>query len=317
MAPATHLPGIQSGDFARSWRIQPLSTTPATWARVRHLTGRAGNAAVVLEPVSGAPSLTMPLVELAACYPRTHLALAPLDVGIPFRIAAALALREVEVPIRVVLDEMGMRRPPALFELMGQVPGGSRPARRVVVDRSPSEWAVHLEKHMMGEVLHAWHGALERADGPIRRATVKEASRFATRNNGGPQVGGLRPEHWPLLECYAAITLTCWEHLCTGPALHLAKSVHLSAAPRAMLESILDELVDLRPGEESVTSAWGDLTTVARGRGGLKLPLPWRTTYLRPAAEVLPRLERLARLATRLPDIAAALHRGAAPPESP
>jgi hypothetical protein len=303
------LPTLTRPPFAGSCRIQPLTTLATRWFRVVDvpLDQPIATAVVVLESLAAIPRITMqmPLSELTRPYRLIHAVLSSKQPA--FRVRAALALLQTQVPIRVALDEAGRpTRPPALLELRGQAPGGEAEALRIAMDWTPENWRGHVEKHLISdEDLAHWQPIVQRQQLPIRVHQLKTAVRLARRAEAGPEeLQGLQPELWPLIEAYAAATVTALGDLLGGRTVHAGR---LLGAPGAAIRQI-DELMRLagdvfgiHPGAEQLfTVSDGGLFAVARDNRGPRQPLRWRSTYpLASAAAQADKANRISEFAAR------------------
>lgn len=308
--PDAPLPTLTRPPFAGSCRIQPLQTLATRWFKVVEvpLDQPLATAVVVLESLAAVPRvrIAMPLSELTRPYRLIHAAVgATLPV---FRVRAALALRETELPIRVALDEAGRpTRPQSLLELRGQAPGGEAEALRVAMDWDPENWRRHVEKHLLqDEDLARWSAIMPGLGVPIRAHQLKSAVRLARRTEDGPPpLQGLKPEQWPLLEVYAAATLAAFGDLLGGRSVHVGRLLDAPGAAIRQIDSLLrlaGDVFGIDPGAEQLVAITdGRLFAVARDNRGPRKPLRWRSTYpLAPGAPEADKVSRIHAFATRV-----------------
>lgn len=312
-SPHPQLPTLTLPPFTGSCRIQPLSTVPTRWFKVVDvpLDQQQAAAVVVLESLSAIPRVTLelPLRELTLPYRWIH---AALDVQSPafqasFRVRAALALRDSELPIRVVVDEDGRpSRPQSLLKLCGLAPGGEAEALRISMDWSAENWRRHVDKHLMNEEeLELWQPSLQKLRLPVRAHHLKSWVRLAQRAEDGPEeLQGLKPEQWPLVEVYAAATMAVFGDLLGGRALHLGRLLEAPGAVLRPIDALLRLVGDefgVDPGAEQLLAVTDTgLLAVGRHNRGPAHALRWRSTYQQPkAGQDADKVARLAKSAGR------------------
>lgn len=292
------LPALAGGEFAGSCRIQPLACelpgSEVRWFRIAEipLDQSAAEARVRLVALDSVPKLEcwMELTELTHPFTKIHQRLGDPLRGTLFAGQAALALHQLDQPLRARLGPDGaVSRPSGLFKLRGELPVEElrQGVRLSIGGGDPAHWVRHLEKHLCSKVdVEAWAETLSRRKWmTLRPANLKQAARFARDFPfGGPDsLDRLRPEHWPLLECYAEITLCLFEALLDRGCLHAARD----PLPSPTGNPLWDELCALAPGtgdlaggeELLVAEPMPGRLVVARGPGGLSRALRWRTSY--------------------------------------
>jgi hypothetical protein len=296
------LPALEGGPFAGSCRIQSLNcevpTSEVRWFTVADVPlgepARSARLRLVSRSLVPRVEATMALEELTRPFSGIHQALGDPRAGVTFAAEAALALQRLDQPLRVRLAPDGtLSRPSGLFRLQGELPveGGGRAMRVSVGAGSPAHWARHLQKHLFDQAeCEAWCETLKgRKWMELRQAALKSASRLARDFPPDRRLDGLRPEHWPLLECYAELTVGLFESLLDHSCLHASREAAPLPSPvgdratDALWEQLCDLAAgygDLRVGDEVVLAEPEPGRFVAaRGPGGLSRPLKWRTTF--------------------------------------
>ena len=298
---------LSRAPFAGSLRIQPLQAAASRWFKVvdvpldRPLT----DAVVVLESLATIPRFTveMPLSELTRPYRLIH---AVLQRTCPeYRPRAALALLDSSVPIRVVMSNGQPTRPEELLELRGVAPDGARSSVRIRMDWIAENWRKHIGKHMESDRdLALWQGIIAAQCLPIRAPDFKAAVRAARRAAPGPaSLGELKPEQWPLIEAYAAMTVGAFSELLVNQTVHVGRADAVPGAAIRGMAGVLHMAADafgIEPGSEQlVTFTASQLLAVARDNSGPDRPLRWRSTYPAPAAAQSEKLAQLRAFAAR------------------
>lgn len=299
------------GRFAGSTRIQDLEPIPATWMRVVDVDSVATLEGIDGEGPEFQPGLRarMDLGELVRPYRALHrdlLALEGTDLPRAWQ-RAARALAVAATPFRVVVANGVANRPPKLAMLGGATPDDTV-GERFVLDMGGESWARHLWDHLIfdddREQLMRVLNAARFADLDWRLPITKEhvrrarASARITDPTEPPRVPP--PTWWPLVECYAAITLELVRLMRSGFVIHAAYTTHTRIALREELlaSEAVGSWLDSN-GEALYVLVLGEALAVGKGSRGPSFPVRWCTTHPRHGGRA--RLERFADLLAETP----------------
>lgn len=238
----------------------------------------------------------LPAAGLLAPWPKRATVLDRAGLLNTFAATAGEALVATRMPFAVVPDGMGCpTRPPDLWRLTGEPPGGGTSVR-LHLGQHAKMIGEHLIKHFGGAGADQWLpllSSLRDRGMPVRPHHVTKAVTHATRHGGSPAAGPQDWEQfgaawWPLAEFYtAAVALHACE-LATTPAVHAARgpnAVGRSTQDLAteLLELALNGYIDA--GQETVAAASDGLLWVAKGSRGPGHPVNWASAYPNPRAE--------------------------------